>query len=454
VGEALESIFRDRIEEFAGVLAYHFFSAESWQKALDYSIRSGDAAFRVCAYPEARGHYGRALESLKHLEANGEHLRQKIDVTVQLVGASLHAGIPEKNLAMLDEAERIAESLNDTVLIARVRLWIGRVYYIGGKLKEAADYYKKVLLLAEALGDRELAALPAAVTGRVFFMQGRFREAVEMLNQAIPLLEVEKSRHELYFARIHRGFAQTCLGHYAAGLSDLNGTLELVRSGRDQNAEAMALGGLALVQTIAGEYAEGIANGHKALEIVEKSGDIFFRYAFNGFIAWATTGLGNACESLTYWAAAKEAAKALGGRLLLGDWLAALEAESLIDAGDPVTGLRRAQEALLLSQETESIIGEALAERAIGRAIAASGENQAEALPHIKKSLEICENIGARFEIVRGLLAKGEALLACDNRAEAAKTLTQAQTMARECQLGREESIALALMARINKASP
>ena len=97
-----------------------------------------------------------------------------------------------------------------------------------------------------------------------------------------------------------------------------------------------------------------------------------------------------------------------------------MEAESLIEAVDPATGLRRAQEALALSQETESIIGEALAERAIGRAIAASGENQAEALPHIKRSLEICENIGARFEIVRGLLAKGEALLACDNRTEAA----------------------------------
>jgi len=454
VGEALESIFRDRIEEFIGVLAYHFFSAEAWQKALDYSIRSGDAAFRVCAYPEARGHYGRALESLKHLQADGEHLRQKVDVTVQLVGASLHAGIPEKSLAMLDEAERIAESLNDTVLIARVRLWIGRVYYIGGKLKEAADYYTKVLLLAEALGDRELAALPTAVTGRVFFMQGRFREALEMLNQAIPLLEVEKSRHELFFARIHQGFAQTCLGHYAAGLSNLNGTLELVRSSRDQNAEAMALGGLAFAQTIAGEYAEGIANANKALKIVEKSGDIFFRYAFNGFIAWATTGLGNARESLPYWSAAKEAAKALGGRLLLGEWFAALEAESLIDGGDPVTGLRRAQEALELSRSTDSRIGEALAERAIGRAIAARGEGQEEALPHIKKSLEISENIGARFEIVRTLVAQGAALLACGNPSEAATILTKALAMARECQLEREESIALALMARINKASP
>src|SRR5207237_6638430 len=43
VGDALESLFRDRLEEFAGTLAYHFFSAESWPKALEYSIRSGDA---------------------------------------------------------------------------------------------------------------------------------------------------------------------------------------------------------------------------------------------------------------------------------------------------------------------------------------------------------------------------------------------------------------------------
>ena len=454
VGEALESIFRDRAEEFAGVLAYHFFSAESWQKALEYSIRSGDAAFRVCAYPEARGHYGRALECLKHFEADREHLRQKVEVTVQLVGASLHAGIPEESLAMLGEAERIAESLNDAVLIARIRLWIGRVHYIGGRLKEAADYYKKVLFLAEALEDPELGALPGAVYGRVLLMQGRFREALEMLSQAIPLLEREKSQHETLFAYVHRGMAQTWLGHYPAGLSDVNRALEIACFSRDQNAEVMARTGLTIIHVLAGEYADGIASAHEALVVAEKSGDTFFRYALNAFIAWGTFGLGRARESLPYWEAARQAVKAFGGRLLLGEWFAALEAESLIEAVDPATGLRRAQEALALSQETESVIGEALAERAIGRAIAASGENQAEALPHIKKSLEICENIGARFEIVRGLLAKGEALLACDNRAEAAKTLTQAQAMARECQLEREESIALALMARIDKASP
>ena len=84
-------------------------------------------------------------------------------------------------------------------------------------------------------------------------------------------------------------------------------------------------------------------------------------------------------------------AKALGGRLLLGEWFAAAEAESLIDAVDPATGLRRAQEAFDLSQNTESMIGEALAERAIGRALAAGREGPQEALLHLTRSVEICE---------------------------------------------------------------
>jgi class 3 adenylate cyclase/tetratricopeptide (TPR) repeat protein len=450
VGEALESIFRERTEEFTGVLAYHFFSAESWQKALDYSIRSGDAAFRVCAYPEARGHYGRALECLKHLADDSKHLRQKVEVTIHLVGASLQAEVPEKNLTMLLEAEKIAQLLNDQVEVARIQLWIGRVYYYGGKLKEAVAYFRKVLLVTPHPEDSEFASLLGAVLGRALMMQGRFRESVQTLNEAVALLEREKNRHELLFAYVARAIAQTCLGHYAAGLSGLNRTLELAASSHDQNGEVIAHTALAFVQVLAGEYREGIASAQEALAVAEKSGDTYFRYAANAFIAWGTFGLGKAHESLPYWKLAREAAKVFGGRLLLGEWFAAVEAESLIEAIDPATGLHRAQEALELSQDSESIIGEALAERAIGRALAAGKQGPREALPHLIRSVEICDRIGARLELVRSLLAEGAAHLACDNRTRAATVLTQGMAIARECQLEEEESIAQNLLAKLS----
>jgi hypothetical protein len=59
--------------------------------------------------------------------------------------------MPEKNLALLLEAEKIAQLLNDQVEVARVQLWIGRAHYYGGKLKEAGEYYRKVLVVAPQL---------------------------------------------------------------------------------------------------------------------------------------------------------------------------------------------------------------------------------------------------------------------------------------------------------------
>jgi tetratricopeptide (TPR) repeat protein len=252
VGEAMEATFAERIEEFSGLLAYHYFCADSWEKALQHSIESADGAFRVCAYAEARSHYRRALECLERFEKDPPHLQQYIDITIKLVGASLQAESPEKNLARLLEAESVAQSLDDPVRLGRIQLWIGRAHYYGGGLREAIGYFQKVLAVAPMLGDPELLALPGAVIGRVLFMQGQFKKSQQLLDQAIPLLETANNRHEMLFAYMYRGSARACLGDYSDGLSDLNGALGIARLSQDQNAEAMAHTGLALIHLVAG----------------------------------------------------------------------------------------------------------------------------------------------------------------------------------------------------------
>jgi len=136
---------------------------------------------------------------------------------------------------------------------------------------------------------------------------------------------------------------------------------------------------------------------------------------------------------------------------LLGEWFAALEAESLVEAGQHAHGQTRAQQALELSRSAGSVIGEALAERALGRAL--TGLRQTgEALQHIQKSLDICGAIGAKFEVVRGLLAQARVFLADDKSDEAAAVLWKAVPLSRESQLEREEQIAETLLAELNNA--
>jgi len=61
--ECIEELFPARLEEFYGVLAYHYAAAEVWEKAQDYLFKAGDQARRIAADAEALTHYRHAMEA-------------------------------------------------------------------------------------------------------------------------------------------------------------------------------------------------------------------------------------------------------------------------------------------------------------------------------------------------------------------------------------------------------
>lgn len=61
VARAIEALFRERLEEFYSLLAYHYARAEEWDKAQEYLFKAGDQAGRVAADAEALAHYEQAL---------------------------------------------------------------------------------------------------------------------------------------------------------------------------------------------------------------------------------------------------------------------------------------------------------------------------------------------------------------------------------------------------------
>ena len=61
VAETIEALYGERLEEFYGLLAYHYAQAEAWEQALDYLLKAGDWAGQIAADGEALAHYRQAL---------------------------------------------------------------------------------------------------------------------------------------------------------------------------------------------------------------------------------------------------------------------------------------------------------------------------------------------------------------------------------------------------------
>jgi class 3 adenylate cyclase/tetratricopeptide (TPR) repeat protein len=63
VAECIERLFADRLDEFYGLLAYHYAQAEAWERAQGYLLKAGDQAGKVAGDTEALTHYRRAVEA-------------------------------------------------------------------------------------------------------------------------------------------------------------------------------------------------------------------------------------------------------------------------------------------------------------------------------------------------------------------------------------------------------
>ncbi|UCC50153.1 MAG: AAA family ATPase, partial [Anaerolineaceae bacterium] len=74
VGQALEALFPDRLEEESPRLAYHFYEAGDSERALKYHTMAADAAAGIYANAEAVVHYTHALEVARRVPVSNEQL--------------------------------------------------------------------------------------------------------------------------------------------------------------------------------------------------------------------------------------------------------------------------------------------------------------------------------------------------------------------------------------------
>ncbi len=73
IGEILEGFHADRLEEYAPLLAYHFYNAED-ERSLKYDLMAGEKADHLYANAEAATHYTRALETAKRIDAGKDQI--------------------------------------------------------------------------------------------------------------------------------------------------------------------------------------------------------------------------------------------------------------------------------------------------------------------------------------------------------------------------------------------
>jgi class 3 adenylate cyclase/tetratricopeptide (TPR) repeat protein len=185
---AIEELYPDRLAEHYEELAHHFFQAEDWQKALEYSALAGERAGHAFANTEARKHYARAVDAAERLgaalpAAAAADLRAKHAAVLSVLGEYTSA------VEEYDRALDLARQAGDRQREIDILVGLGAVHVFAHRPEPAVRHLDEALALARDVGDL---GYQAFCHGQRLFVHaggwGRLVESAEDLEQAIRLL--------------------------------------------------------------------------------------------------------------------------------------------------------------------------------------------------------------------------------------------------------------------------
>jgi len=432
IGRAIEDLYPDRLEEQAGILAYHYARSERQDKAVEYALLAGDRATRLYVNAEATAYYEQALATARALSASPETKRWQIDAGLKLATVGVTRQDIERDRPNLESARLLAQDLHDEPRLARVLYWLGRIQYVLGQSQTAIGYATQSLAIAESLGDEALAAPPVNLMGRASWQLSEFAKSVLLMERSVEQMRKLGNKTEESTAAGFAGYLLGHLGNFDSAYQYGDRALALAREIQNPFAEAAARFTHGVTSVMRGEWSQAITDFEEARRVAHRAGDLFRVYLAELWQGWALTGAGSPGRGRVLLEEGLARAGQIGTKFQLSCGKATLAA-CLLALGelDAVPGL--CQEAIPLAEETGDKFINALAHRVLAEALSRlEPSDPAGAGRAILEAIRILQEIGTRPELARTYVSYARLLKARGERERAREFLANAIDMFRE----------------------
>ncbi|HKN08170.1 MAG TPA: AAA family ATPase, partial [Pseudomonadota bacterium] len=193
-GEAIEALFKDRIDDHLAELAHHYSRTANARKAVEYLFRAGSQSAERLAYSEAVTRLSNAVDLLKHLPDDAERARQELSVQ-SLLGSSL-SNVKGWAAAELEpayaRARELCAQIRDPALAFRPLFgqWLFRYWKL--ELDKALELADELLAAAENAKDPAMLLIGNTARGDTLFELGELLSALEYLEKALAVFDLRQ----------------------------------------------------------------------------------------------------------------------------------------------------------------------------------------------------------------------------------------------------------------------
>ncbi|MEP6895618.1 MAG: AAA family ATPase, partial [Chloroflexota bacterium] len=274
IGEALEELHADRIDEFAPLLAYHFYTAGD-ERSLKYDLIAGEKSARLYANTEAATHFSRALEVAKRDGADADQVAHLFTQFGSVLELSSHFEQALETYIDMQSfgREKAIRSIEMKALMAKATIYSIFSELHDSKLSE--QMLIEALEISRELGDRATQAKLNWNLMLTFLFSKRPDESLQHGEVALALAREAGDHEQLAFVLNDLCRLYTCRGEFEKAYTVIQEARELWRSLDNQVMLADSFGSEAEARFNAGEFDRSIECSQQGLEISKKTENLW-----------------------------------------------------------------------------------------------------------------------------------------------------------------------------------
>jgi len=298
IAETLEELYSNRIEEFAPLVAYHFYSGHD-PRSLKYDLMAGEKAARLYANTEAAVHFSRAIDVAKRY---GNDNLQIASIFTQLGHVLELAGQHQQALEIYDEMLALGRSKNERSIELNALMSKATIYSIFSQLHNSAlseQMLIQALEISAEIGDRAAQARLNWNLMLNYLFSKRLDQALQHGELALTAARDLEDREQLAFVLNDLCRVYTCLGNFEKAYAVVREARDLWSVLDNETMFVDSLGSEAEARFNAGDYNKALECSTEALQMSEKIGNLWGQ-AYNrmliGFVQMDRGEIGQAVQ--------------------------------------------------------------------------------------------------------------------------------------------------------------
>jgi tetratricopeptide (TPR) repeat protein len=220
VGEALEALCPERLEEYYEVLAYHYVRSGNKDKAVEYLDLANQKAARASAMVEAKGYFDEAMRLLDTLPETEVNQRRRIALLVNQGSVMILLLKFHEYYDLLVRYRSMAVGLDNPWLLGAFYACLGWCARWFGRLDEAIQTLTTAAHLCEAAGNIDAAGLAYIVLQYSYLDKGDYEQVLALKERALRTLEQQFHLRYYVWALTAASWAYTCLGRWEDAIGE------------------------------------------------------------------------------------------------------------------------------------------------------------------------------------------------------------------------------------------